>query len=512
MIPRKVTIQEMKFESQYYVTGHFNFILKVEYDDNNSEQTIIRRYNDIRSLYKTLKLKSPGCRIPDIPDKSIWLKINYGNENQRKEREEGIKEFLDHIVQHKILRKNKYVIKFFSPNEKNFSYKNNLINRKGSNDEKADSDDEFSSNIINVDKFEKDEKGGNNIDYLDEDDIEPLEDFITEYNNKNKGLFSKGKKMVGDAIKFVKNYANNTTKKNEEGEEENIKNESNDSSINSFFMKKLTKDDHDFIKKKTKELGEDFDVNDYNEKINTLNEGVNNIIQNLEKLYSVRKKSLDALKEIVNKDKDIKKLNKKKIVDEFDINENDNKENNIELNHKRYIKKMSKYCTIQTGFLDTTVEDTIKKVKKYQSLLKELLDIYTRKGEHLNYLGRLHSQKDELEKQKENNTKIDNQMLNFKIDEMNKKLEHEIKFIKKLNKDLKYEIDIFKNDKQKDIYVYINNVYKEKINKMKDSLEYLNKAKLDDEEEINFDKSNIDNENSKSNIKGKSEEKIDDFS
>ena len=95
---------------------------------------------------------------------------------------------------------------------------------------------------------------------------------------------------------------------------------------------------------------------------------------------------------------------------------------------------------------------------------------------------------------------------------MNKKLEHEIKFIKKLNKDLKYEIDIFKNDKQKDIYVYINNVYKEKINKMKDSLEYLNKAKLDDEEEINFDKSNIDNENSKSNIKGKSEEKIDDFS
>ena len=43
---------------------------------------------------------------------------------------------------------------------------------------------------------------------------------------------------------------------------------------------------------------------------------------------------------------------------------------------------------------------------------------------------------------------------------------------------------------------------------MKDSLEYLNKAKLDDEEEINFDKSNIDNENSKSNIKGKSEEKI----
>jgi hypothetical protein len=196
MIPRKVILDKIIFKSDYYITGHFEFKFKVEYDDNDSQQEITRRYNDIRSLYKTLKLKSPGCRIPDIPDKSIWLKINYGNENQRKEREEGIKEFLDHLVQHKILRKNKYVIKFFSPNEKNFSYKNNLINPKGSNDEKADSDDEFSSNIINVDKFEKDEKGGNNIDYLDDDDIEPLEDFITEYNNKNKGLFSKGKKKL----------------------------------------------------------------------------------------------------------------------------------------------------------------------------------------------------------------------------------------------------------------------------------------------------------------------------
>ena len=55
MIPKKVSLKEIKFESQYYVTGHFNFIFKVEYDDNDSEQEIIRRYNDIRSLYKTLK-------------------------------------------------------------------------------------------------------------------------------------------------------------------------------------------------------------------------------------------------------------------------------------------------------------------------------------------------------------------------------------------------------------------------------------------------------------------------
>ena len=508
MIPKKVSLKEIKFESQYYVTGHFNFIFKVEYDDNDSEQEIIRRYNDIRSLYKTLKLKSPGCRIPDIPEKSIWLKINYGNQNQMKERQEGIMEFLTHLVEHKILRKNKYVIKFFSPNEKNFSYNDNLINKKGNDDNKEDSDDEFASNIIDI-KNGKNEKGGINLDYLDENDIEPLEEFITEYNNRNKGLFSKGKKMAGDAIKFVKNLANNTGKKNEEGEEEKSIIENKDSTMNSFFMKKLTKDDYDFIKQKTKDLGEDYSVNDYNEKINTLNEGVNNIIQNLEKLNAARKKSLDALKEIVNKDKDIKKLSKKKIEDDFDMNEEKSKENDIDINHKRYIKKLSKYCTIQTGFLSTSVEETIHKVKKYQSLLKELLDIYARKSEHLNYLGRLHSQKDEMEKQREND-KFGNPMLKIKIEEMEKKLEHEIKFIKKLNKDLKYEIEIFKNNKQKDIYVYINNVYKEKINKMKDSLDYIYKEKLDDEEEQNIEQSNINDGNSNSNIKGKSDEKIDD--
>ena len=112
-----------------------------------------------------------------------------------------------------------------------------------------------------------------------------------------------------------------------------------------------------------------------------------------------------------------------------------------------------------------------------------------------------------MEKQREND-KFGNPMLKIKIEEMEKKLEHEIKFIKKLNKDLKYEIEIFKNNKQKDIYVYINNVYKEKINKMKDSLDYIYKEKLDDEEEPNIEQSNIDNGNS--NIKGKSDEKIDD--
>ena len=214
MIPRKVTLKELKFENQYYVTGHFNFIFEVKFDDdddNDEGKKIIRRYNDIRSLYKTLLLKSPGCRIPSIPSKTIWLKINYGNESQVKERQEGVMEFLNHLVEHKILRKNKYVIKFFSPEEKNFSYTNNLISRKGSND-KVDSDDEFASSIVDDPKQKKDEKGDINIYDLDDDDIEPLDDFIIEYNNNKKGIVSKGKKIIGQVYNKVMNYTNNNNK------------------------------------------------------------------------------------------------------------------------------------------------------------------------------------------------------------------------------------------------------------------------------------------------------------
>ena len=78
-----------------------------------------------------------------------------------------------------------------------------------------------------------------------------------------------------------------------------------------------------------------------------------------------------------------------------------------------------------------------------------------------------------------------------------------------MSKDLKYEIDIYKNKKQKDIYIYINELYKEKAKKIKDSIEYLNREKLEDEEEPEKDKNNIDDENIDDKLKDKG---IDDFS
>jgi len=523
MIAKKINKTELKFENQYYVTGHYIFEFLVTYDDD-SEKKIYRRYKDIRSLYKTLLLKSPGCRIPSIPSKTIWLKINIANEAQKNERKKGITEFLDYIIQHKILSKNKYVIKFFSQNEKSFSYKNNLKSEKSGNDKNNDdSDDDFDSSIMNIDDEKKEkEKNLNNISNSDDndydlDDIEPLDDYITEYENKNKGIVSKGKKLIGNVYNLVKNYTNNGNKKNEDGEEENNINENKDENMSSFFIKKLTKDDFEYIKQKSKNLGEDHDINDYNDKINRLNDGVKMILENFEKLGSTRKKSIYALKEIVNKDKDIIKLNNNSNNqnDLFDINENENverKENDIDKNHKNYIKKISKYCAIQMGFLDKDFEENINKIKKHQKLLQELSDIYSRKKEHINYLGRLHSQFLDIKKQKESSD-LENPVLNIKMEESEKKLKHETMFIKKLNKDLKYEIELYKKEKHKEIYELINSIYKTKQQIMKDSIDFINKENLDNEEEqkseINNDINNINNDNK---IEYLDDKKDDDFS
>jgi len=269
--------------------------------------------------------------------------------------------------------------------------------------------------------------------------------------------------------------------KNEEEKEDNNVNNNNKSNV---FYKKLSKDDFEFIKRKTKELGENFEINDYNEKINRLNEGIKNIIQNFEKLSEIHKKNTQALQNIVNNDNNYKKTNKAKINDDEDVDE-DIDDNNNKINHKNNIEKIKNYCKIQRNFIEQKLENSIKKIKKYQIFLQELLDIYSRKKEHLSYLGRLHSQKEELEKQNSANEDPLDPLIKKKINELEDQLNHEIKFIKKINKDLKYEIDNYK-DNQEDIYIYINSIFKDKSIYIKDCISTLNREDfVEDEEEKN---------------------------
>ena len=245
MIPKRINLEKYSFQNQYYVAGHYDFEIEVEYD-NYPNQKINRRYSEIRALYKTLILKCPGCFIPNIPDKSIWLKIQYGNEMQMKDRMEGIKDFLTYLIEHKILRKNKYVINFFSLEFKEMN--KNKINNENEND--SDEDFNISSSLENHNnnynsKTENNEDNDNNSD---DDDIEPLKEFLEEYNNKKKGLMSKGKKLFGNMYSYVMSYAGNSNNKEEERDENNNNNDNNN--LNNCFYKKLNKEDYEFIKNK----------------------------------------------------------------------------------------------------------------------------------------------------------------------------------------------------------------------------------------------------------------------
>ena len=499
MIPKEITLEKWKFQSQYYVTGHIDFEIKVEYEDGDGKSikkkdTIFRRYSEIRTLYKTLILKCPGCLIPNIPDKSIWFQINYENQEQITERMGGIREFLSYLVKHKILRKNKEVIYFFSPDfkrkddaSKNSSNKDNKIKEKDKDDFDDDDDNLDFQNPFDSDKNEQKKINDDNSD----EDIEPLKEYIEEYTNKNKGIMAKGKQMIGSLYNNVKSYISSNNNNNEaEGEENN----NNYINKNSNMFRKLSKEDEEFIKKKTRELGEDFDVNNYNEKINRLNDGLKNIIENFEKLIAIKNVKIKALENIVDNDKNHQKLIKKN-----DFDDDDNSQSKTNLNVKSNIKKLRQYYNLQQKYLNKSVNDNLTNIKKYQIFLQELLDIFTRKKEHLNFLGRLHSHKTDLEKQKESNNTAANVLQN-KLDELKNNINHEIKFIKKMNKDLKYEIEQYKNN-QEDIYIYINSLFKEKSNTIKIAIESLNAENTDIEEDEKEEKSKDVNQKNKEKTK-----------
>ena len=434
MIPREITLNKWKFQSQYYITGHFDFEIEVEYE-NKTKKQIYRRYSEIRTLYKALILKCPGCLIPNIPDKSIWFQINYENQEQMTERMEGIREFLSYLVKHKILRKNRDVIYFFSPEFKRKNDINNTSSNKGNKikeKDKDDFDDEddigFPSPFNSDKKIKQKAKNDNDNDENSDDEIEPLKEYVEEYTNKNKGIITKGKKIIGNLYNNVKSYISSSNNNEGEGEEEK-NNKIYD--INSNTFKKLSKEDEEFIKKKTKELGEDFDINDYNEKISRLNDGLKSIIENLEKIIAIKNVKIKALENIVNNDKNHQKLMKKNDIDDFDDDDIESNKKNFFLNHKGNINKIRQYYNLQQKYLNKNVNENLTHIKKYQILLQELLDIYIRKKEHINFLGRLHSHKCDLEKQQEGNNTTPN-ILKNKLDELKHNIEHEIKFIKNI--------------------------------------------------------------------------------
>ena len=139
------------------------------------------------------------------------------------------------------------------------------------------------------------------------------------------------------------------------------------------------------------------------------------------------------------------------------------------------------------------MKPAIEQMIDYKTTVEGLLDIFYRKKNHIQFLMKLQSQYTESEKRKnlteENdpNKKLIENDINF----LRNKIDLEKKFIYKLNENLKYELNKFKEEKGNKIYTFINDLYKNNYLRQREIYNILNK-------EISFDS---DSDNS-SKIKG----------
>jgi hypothetical protein len=95
------------------VTGHYEFEIKLIID-NREQKTILRRFSDMEWLHLELIKFNPGCRIPDLPEKSAKFNSPFINENDLNSRKKSIQDHLNYIANHKYLSKNPAFEKFFS--------------------------------------------------------------------------------------------------------------------------------------------------------------------------------------------------------------------------------------------------------------------------------------------------------------------------------------------------------------------------------------------------------------
>lgn len=99
------------------IAGHYEFKIEIHFKNKDlDKRLILRRYSDFEWLLNGLIELNPGCRIPNLPEKNLWLNLNISNNNMLEERKKKFGDFLKHISQHKFLKENKYFKTFISSN------------------------------------------------------------------------------------------------------------------------------------------------------------------------------------------------------------------------------------------------------------------------------------------------------------------------------------------------------------------------------------------------------------
>lgn len=537
--PIEVSIQDYKLESKYMVKGYYNFEIKVKYE-NELDTLLKKRYSEIKKLYKTLLLKCPGCLIPKIPSKTFVMKYFHITEEERLKIKSSIEKFLKYIIKHPILIENKFVLNFFYEGK---SMNQNLNISKMKTDDEDDDDDDSGELInINKNKDEDDDKekenkdsSGINLDdfeviekedykdlFKDEEENELLNMFLEEENNKNKSLFSTSKDILSSAYKYLMIYPD----ENNNEVNKNIGVSSGETSLILSGSSKFQENNYDFIKLNYKELGESLEVSEYGKDIMRICEGIDYLIKNFINEVNIKEKKTKSLNNIINIFNEVKKIDnqnnikknlneknsKKKEENNNEFEDIEKKEQNIieekedqNTNKEKWevkileadINKIKEYSSINNNFINDDLKPAIEQMIEYKTTVEGLLDIFYRKKNHIQFLMKLQSQYTESEKRKnlteENdpNKKIIEKDINF----LRNKIDLEKKFINKLNENLKYELNKFKEEKGNKIYTYINDLYKNNYLRQREIYNILNK-------EISFDS---DSDNS-SKVKGETQE------
>ena len=476
---KQISISDYKPNSSSMINRHYYFNIQITFEDD-SDKILNKRYSEIEELYKILLLKYPGCRIPKFPSKSFMMNIHI-KEEEKKDIINKIEKFLRHLINHKILSEKNAVNDFFSNEKlnKNKDLKTDLMNIS-EDDNINNSDFNVNEDLNQSDANKNDDiesfiKEFEEIDFKNSEYYETwyenklINMFLEEENNEKKGIIDKTKGVLSSIYNYLfTGYSQDLSL--------NSNNLSENTISDSYFQEENVK----YLEKISKDLGEEDYLKEYGKQIMKINEGLSYLYNNYTNIQNFNQKKLNSLsniKKLCNDNMeyiDTKEEKKDEIIDETNIILN-NKTDKYEKKDKKIFdnevnKKLEYYISINSEFYEKEMKEKLEKINDNKIIVEELKEIYDRKKSHINFLMKLISNHNELDKKRK--IEPNNKTINKEYEHVKKYLDIEIDFIKKLNQDLKYEIDFFKENIENNVYKYINEMY---INKYNKQIEIFNK-------------------------------------
>lgn len=227
-----ITVESFRYVNDYYVKGHYVYIIKVIDKYNNKETLIERRYSEIEWLDQKLKKTNPGCRIPFIPEKNPKMNLYLNSEAELEDRKKKIEIYLDYISKHIYLSKNEYFKKFLLENFKMVDYESKSFLGSFTSYIPFMSSNKSSSSFNNKSEFDNiDIK----INYEEEKEnfirmqkgIKDLTENIQQYLNINETKIKTLDDFVNDAMEFHNinlEYHNKKLNEDNDDNKEDIKN------------------------------------------------------------------------------------------------------------------------------------------------------------------------------------------------------------------------------------------------------------------------------------------------